>query len=448
MKKRSVGWLAGVGVAFAAAGVFMAASAPAHAQQDGAAGGSGLSASPARWSGWVQFDTAYDWDDPSHYANARARGELAGRGDWGNGVKWKLSARAYYDAAYDVSGFFPPAVREDQRAEIWLHETYVDFGRGDWEFRLGKQNIVWGEVVGLFVADVVSAKDLRGFILPEFDQIRIPQWAARAEWFGADSHLELIWLPAPAVNRIGKPGAEFYSYPPMYPGYGYDIQGEDGPARNASNMGYGLRFSTLAAGWDMAGFVYRAPDTQPSFYRSVAPGTPDTVVYSPRFDNVVTRVGSTLTKDFDGIVAKAEIVYTQGRNFSLTELDASNGVVGLNTIDWVVGMDATPAAGWRVNAQFFQRAFLDYDARIGQDRHENGVSLLVAPTISPTVDAEFLGIAGLNRSDWLMRAMMIWKAGARSRVRGGVDVFGGDPYGLFGQYGNRDRVWAEYRYSF
>ena len=343
--------------------------------------------------------------------------------------------------------FYPPAVRDDQRAEIALHEAYVDFGRGDWEFRLGKQNIVWGEMVGLFFADVVSAKDLRGFILPEFDQIRIPQWAARAEWFGGDSHLELIWLPAPAVDRIGKPGAEFYPYPPGYPGFGYAIENEQGPSRNASNMGYGLRVSTLAAGWDMAGFVYRAPDTQAAFYRSVVPGTPDTVVYSPRHD-MVTRVGGTLAKDFDGIVAKAEIVYTQGRKFSLTALDASDGVVPLNIVDWVVGVDATPADGWRLNAQFFQRAFLDYDARIGLDRYENGASLLLAPTITPTVDAEFLGITGLNRSDWLLRATMIWKAGARSRVRAGVDVFGGDVYGLFGQFGNRDRVWAEYRYSF
>jgi len=49
-------------------------------------------------------------------------------------------------------------------------------------FRLGRQHIVWGEMVGLFFADVVSAKDMRQFILPDFDMIRIPQWAARAEF--------------------------------------------------------------------------------------------------------------------------------------------------------------------------------------------------------------------------------------------------------------------------
>jgi hypothetical protein len=54
---------------------------------------------------------------------------------------------------------------------------------GNWEFRLGRQHVVWGELVGAFVADVVSARDMREFILPEpeLQMLRIPQWAARAE---------------------------------------------------------------------------------------------------------------------------------------------------------------------------------------------------------------------------------------------------------------------------
>jgi hypothetical protein len=33
-------------------------------------------------------------------------------------------------------------------------------------------------------------------------------------------------------------------------------------------------------------------------------------------------------------------------------------------------------------------------------------------------------------------------------VRVGLDLFGGEEFGLFGRYGNRDRAYAEYRYSF
>lgn len=401
----------------------------------------------ARWTGWLQFDTAYAWPDPGHFSHARTRAYLEGKGAWSGGFKWKLSARASHDAAYGESDHYPPAVRRDQRSELTLREAYVDFSRGDWEFRLGKQNIVWGEVVGLFFADVVSAKDLREFVLPEFDQIRIPQWAARAEWFGGGAHVELVWLPAPEVDRIGKQGAEFYPAPLAFPGMGVDIEREVRPSRRLSNSGFGMRVSTLVDGWDLAGFVYRAPDAQAHFRRSIRAGATPTVVYEARHETV-TRVGGTLAKDFDGIVLKAEAVFADGRRFGLVDLAAGDGVIGLKTLDWIVGLDMTPAQAWRVNAQFFQRAFLEHDARIGLKRHENGVSLLLAHAISPSLDAETLGIASITRTDWLWRANLSWKADARTRIRAGVDVFGGDRFGLFGRFGSSDRVWAEYRYNF
>lgn len=433
-----------------AVAVLMALAAPAQAQSavpDLSLGGQGLAAEPTRWNGWLQADTAYAWPSPGHFTHLRTLGELAGRGEWGNGMKWRLSARANLDGAYAWSDHYPRAVREDQRAWARLHEAYVDFSRGDWEFRVGKQNIVWGEMVGLFFADVVSAKDLRDAVLPEFDLIRIPQWAARAEWFQGDSHLELVWLPWPEVDDIGKPGAEFYPFPLRYDGLGYAIDGERRPSRKLSNSGIGMRLSTLVGGWDWTGFVYRAPDTQAAFYRSIVPGPTPTVLYEPRHE-LVTRVGGTVSKDFEGIVFKAEAVYTRGRGFQTLPLDASDGVVELRTLDWIAGVDLTPGDRWRVNAQFFQRAFLNHDADIGMKRYENGASLLVSREMTDRVDAEFLGISSLNRSDRLLRAMLTWKYDANLRFRAGVDVFAGNPLGMFGRFDDSDRVWAEARYSF
>lgn len=427
-----------------AASLLLALPGAALAQREPAPQGKGLGAS---WGGWVQAEGAYTYASPAHASKSRVRAELAGKGQLGEGVKWKLSARAGYDAVYDATSFYPAAVRRDQGTELTLREAYVDFARGDWEFRLGKQNIVWGEMVGLFFADVVSAKDMREFVLPEFEQIRIPQWAARAEWFKGDTHLELVWLPAPAIDRIGEPGAEFYAFPLRYDGLGYAIDKEKKPTRSLSNGGAGVRLSTLLGGWDIAAFAYSAPDSAAAFQRSLLDGPTPTVVYQARHDRV-NRVGGTLAKDFDGVVAKAEVIYSAGRRFGLTTLDAGDGLVKLSTLDWVVGVDTTPADGWRVNGQFYQRAFLDHDPAIGLKRYENGASLLVSNAITPTVDAEVLGIASLARSDWMLRASVVWKAGKASRVKFGADAFGGQPYGLFGRYGNRDRVYAEYRYSF
>lgn len=424
-----------------------AAAAPPVAGLSLGGGGSGVAAEPTRWNGWVQVDTAYAWPSPGHFTHLRTLGEIAGRGEWGEGLKWRLSARANLDGAFAWSDHYPHAVREDQRAWARLHEAYVDFSHGNWEFRLGKQNIVWGEVVGLFFADVVSAKDMRDAVLPEFDLIRIPQWAARAEWFEGDSHLEFVWLPWPEVDDIGKPGAEFYPFPLRYEGLGYAIEGERRPSRKLSNSGIGLRLSTLVAGWDWTGFVYRAPDTQAAFFRSLTPGPTPTVVYEPRHE-LVTRVGGTVSKDFEGIVFKAEAVYTRGRGFQTLPLDASDGVVELRTLDWITGVDLTPADRWRVNGQFFQRAFLNHERDTGMKRYENGASLLVARELGDRLEAEFLGITSLNRSDRLLRAMLTWKYDANLRFRTGVDVFAGNPLGMFGRFDASDRVWLEARYSF
>src|SRR5690606_21523921 len=106
--------------------------------------------------------------------------------------KWKLSARVDYDAIYDLSDFYSRQVRRDQRFELFLRENYLDFSIADFDVRVGRQHIVWGEMVGLFFADVVSAKDMREFVLPDFDILRIPQWAVRTEYSKNDFHADLI----------------------------------------------------------------------------------------------------------------------------------------------------------------------------------------------------------------------------------------------------------------
>ncbi len=159
----------------------------------------------------------------------------------------------------------------NQRFSAFWGENYIDFAASDsWDFRVGAQQIIWGEVVGLFFADVVSARDMREFLLPRFDVIRIPQWAARAEYFAGDSHIEFIWIPVPTFDRIGKPGADFYPVrlpsptPSAVAALFLDPQRPD---RSLSNSNYGVRANTLVSGWDMAAFYYRSSSASPTFYR-------------------------------------------------------------------------------------------------------------------------------------------------------------------------------------
>ena len=396
--------------------------------------------------GFVQFEGARTTPDPAHWSKLRTRADLSGNGKLGDGIKWKLGVRLDYDFAYGINDFYNPDVEKNQRWGAQLRENYVDFSAGNWDFRLGRQHVVWGEMVGLFFADVVSARDMREFILPEFDQLRTPQWAARAEYFVNDIHAELLWIPVATVDNIGKPGAEFFPNQPVAPGFNARYLNERRNGNGADNMNYGARISTLKNGWDASAFYYRSTDNNATFYRQIdLPSR--TFIYEARHDRI-HQYGGTLAKDFGDIVWKAEGVYTRGRSFTALNAMDSDGVVRQNTIDWATGLDFTLPAESRLNVQVFQRQHLGFNEDIISDKRENGYSLLLNTKVVTNWEAQALFISSLNRPDWLFRPRVTWNFQRNWRWVLGADVFNGPAMGLFGRYDKADRVYSELRYSF
>lgn len=399
--------------------------------------------------GFAQFELARTVARPDHWSKMLGRLEIGGTGRLGENVKWKLSARADYDAVFDVTNHYPGAVERDQRFNVMLRENYLDIGAGDWEFRLGRQHVIWGEMVGLFFADVVSARDMREFILPEFNLLRIPQWAARAEYFKGDFHGELLWIPVPTYDETGKPGAEFFPWQPDYSDLGYTTlyRNERKPARKPSNGNYGLRAGWLNDGWDLSGFYYRSTDAAPTFYREVSTG-PDTVTYEARHDRI-SQIGGTLAKDFGSVVLKAEGVHTKGRGLTVLRLADADGLARQNTFDWALGLDFALPAETRLNVQFFQSLITSArDPDLIQHKRENGYSVLVNGKLAPRFEAEVLWVASLNRTDWMLRPKVNWMFERNWRFVVGADVFHGPPLGYFGRYSAQDRIYTELRYSF
>lgn len=400
------------------------------------------------WHGFVRTELAHTYASPAHWSQFLTRAQVEAQGSLGDQLKWKASARLDYNPVFDLTHFYPPDVGRNQRVNVLLRENYLDVDAGDWDFRLGRQHIVWGEMVGLFFADVVSAKDLREFILPDFDVLRIPQWAARAEYFKNDIHAELLWIPVQSYNEIGKPGAEFYpAVPPPPPGFATLYGNEQFPSRTLGHTDYGARVSALRAGWDVAAFYYGSMDAAATFYRDIVTSQQPAFVYEARHDRI-DQVGATLAKDLGFGVLKAETVYTRGRRFNVIRLADPDGVVPQNTLDWIVGLDLSPTTDTRVNFQLFQRLFFDHDPDLVYGPHDCGFSILINQKLTERFEAEALWVGSLNRTDWMFRPRVAWNIENNWRLLVGVDVFKGPQLGYFGQYDNRDRVYAELRYSF
>jgi len=401
---------------------------------------------PLRLTGFFENKIAYTYDDPEHWSLGRNTLELSLDGG-GNGIDWKVSARGVYDPVYGFENYYPREVRDDQELEASIRETYVDISSGDLDFRLGRQHIVWGEMVGLFFADVVSAKDTREFVLQKFDILRIPQWAARAEYFKDDLHAELVWIPYMTYNDAGKPGAEFFEVvlPQSFPWN--SLRYEQDQPKGLEDGAYGARLSYLVDGWDLAAFYYRSRDALPAFARSIS-YDPQPLFTLREVHDRIDQAGATLAKDFDSFVLKAETIYTSGRPFSVEGFSDADGLVSQNLLDYVVGLEWAFADEGRFNMQFFQRWFPDHEQEMIEDGLESGVSFLLTRRFGAHWEPELLWITNVEKVDSLLRLKLTWLSGGRWSLGGGVDVFSGSPGELFGTYDSRDRVYTELRVTF
>ena len=394
------------------------------------------------WRGFSQLELADNYSNPEHFSKGKLRTELSRIGQFNEHLKWKISGRFDYDAAYDLSNFYPEPVRDNQRAQFFVRENYLDVSAGDFDFRLGRQHVIWGEMVGLFFADVVSARDMREFLLPSFDIMRIPQWAVRAEYSKYDIHAEVLWIPVPTLDEIGKPGADYYPGP--FRGTASYLN-EDRSGRNVGNSNYGFRLSHLKNGWDMSAFYYHSLDVSPTFYLVSAP--PEPLVFQPRHDEI-DQAGATVTKDFGPVVFKGEMVYTDGRRFNTTRPSAIDGLVRENTLDYALGLDFSLPFEARLNVQFFQRVFFKHDPDSFTDFVESGGSVLLAGKVWRNIEAQTLLISSFNRTDWMFRPRLSWNFEKNWRWAVGVDIFRGSPNGFFGRFDHNDRVYTELRFSF
>ena len=226
------------------------------------------------------------------------------------------------------------------------------------DIRLGRQHIVWGEMVGLFFADVVSARDLRTFYLPEFEQLRIPNGRREPSTISATPMPNWSGSPFPATTGSASL-AEFY--PCLAPGHADARRGEARQHPSATVTGVPACPGS-SGGWDLSGF-YRSLDVAQTFTRSATEfPSPAMTEYHPDRRNDA--------KDFGEFVLKGEAVHARGRKFNtFNPVLNPDGLVAQNTIDYV-GVDIPVREGREPSV--FRRRMLRLRSRIGLDRVEGG----------------------------------------------------------------------------
>ncbi len=133
-------------------------------------------------------------------------------GDLGEESSWHGDLNIIYDTE-GVNNYYKG--HEPYTQYDWLRELYVDTSAAGWDFRIGKQQQVWGTADGIKLLDIINPTDFRELNQAPQEDSRIPVWMIAAERnVGENGNIQLIAAQRkenkiPGLNPNGDAGHPF-----------------------------------------------------------------------------------------------------------------------------------------------------------------------------------------------------------------------------------------------
>lgn len=346
----------------------------------------------------------------------------------------------------DVAPFSRPVDFGD-RVAIELRELYVQGKIGPAWLRAGKQQVVWGQADGLKVLDVVDPQDFREFILPTFEDSRIPLWTLNGEIPIGPAQLQLLWIPDPSAHHLPPQDGTFAFTAPRLvgprppPGVAVDLRSPDLPDEGLRDSDAGARLTTFWHGFDLSVNALWHWDDIPIPYRSIdLSGAVPTVVVEPGYQRTAV-LGGSASNAFGNLTVRAEAAYTTRRFMPVDDPNDRDGVVQTGEFGAVLGFDWYGIPETLLSAQVFQTILSDHPAGLLRDRIDTNVTLLARRQFrNETLTIETIWIHNLNQGDGLVRPKVSYELRDDLQIWFGVDLFYGTRNGVFGEFGSDDRV--------
>lgn len=398
-----------------------------------------------RWRGYFLQQSAVRTSSPQNLTRLRPILQIGFDRELNEAAKLRFMGRFFYDGVFDLTRQYPGTVRKDEEQETVFREAYLELNRGNWALTMGNQQIVWGEVQGLFVADVVTAKDFRDFLLMDFEFIRIPRAAANLQYFGERNNLQLIWIPLLEFDNLDEPGAEFSVRPPVPAGTTFQVVDSGRPSRSLRNSEVGLRWSGLFGGWNPALFYFYAFEHTPAFIPQIDPtGLQFRTQYAR-----IHQFGYSVSKELAGVVFKSEGVLSLGRSFALVETVPSNRAIRRDVVETAFGASYTFPHAIGTHLQLYYRDVINRDPLMFDRMPGTAASLWLNPKVlGQNLSPEMFIIYDVAHGDWMFRPRLSWNVTGSWALTVGLDLFGGDDDGFFGQFRNKDRAYTFIRFNF
>ncbi len=324
---------------------------------------------------------------------------------------------------------------------VELREMYWQYSSDSVYWKVGKQQVVWGESDGLKLLDAINPQSFREFTLDDFDDSRIPLWMVNSEIsIGDDSTLQVLLITDTSTHDLA-PVSSPYGFtsallvPVPADNVEVKINAAKSPNGGLKDSDLGIRFVSFVSGWDVsANYLYHYVDTP-----VVRASLQDTVVVVDQMFERSHLLGGSASTSLGQWIVRQELAFETDRYFRSES--AFPGVIQSDQLSLVLGFDWQ---GWQdqfVSLQYFQGNALDYSSDMVMDKRDQKLSLLwESKFLNETLTLKYLGLYSINDQDGFHQARLTYNYQANVDVYLGGEQFYGDDQGLFGQFDQADRV--------
>jgi len=382
-------------------------------------------------SGFLQQNSAVDTAAPNpdggHYKLLEERAQL--KLDAAGGA-WQLLAKG--DFAYDHLG---------HQAQSELREGYIDYTADKWDLRVGRQVITWGTGDLVFVNDVFPKDYEALFAGRPLEYLKRGVDAVKLGAYPGFANFELVLSPDFRVSRTPDP-RRFHLYDPM-------------PAvteRETVKPGQGdvgLRIYRDVAGYDAALYLYRGFQRTPSM-RPDSMTAPTKITY---FYPQLSVYGASVAGSAGAGVLSLEAAYYDSRQ----DRSGNDFAVPNSQIRLLAGYQIQPAEDLSLGFQYYAEIMQAYGAYLAALPDGFPVEKRWSHTVTARVTQFFRhqtlrlsAYVSYNAStgDHFVNPELRYSFTDKIWGAIGANVFGGKPWGQFGQLAQDDNVYLQVRYNF
>lgn len=343
---------------------------------------------------------------------------------------WRLMAKG--DFAYDHLG-------RGDRSEV--REGYVDYTASHWDLRAGRQVVTWGLGDLVFVNDTWPKDHEALFAGRPLEYLKRGVDAVKFGAYPEFASFELVLAPSFRESRIPDP-QRFHLYDPM-------------PAvtdRETVKPGQGeagLRIYRDIAGWDAALYLYRGFQGTPSMRPdSLAAPTKITLFY-PK----LAVYGASLS----GRVGVGVLNLEAGYYDSLQDRSGTDFAAPNSQTRFLAGYQWQPWEDFSLGLQYYAEYMHRYGAYLAarpagfpvdKRRIDTFTGRATQFLLHQTLRLSLYAAYNTSSRDRFFNPEVRYAFADRVWGAVGANIFGGKPWGQFGQLSRDDNVYLQLRHDF